>query len=291
MNSRHKNIKFTKEVESNGSLPFLDVLVSREEGKFTTNIYRKPTFSGVFTNFESFLPSSYKNGLVFTLLYRCFRICSSVKKFHEQVEFTKNTLRMNSYPDGVLKSCIQTFMRKLVRPKVAVHTVAKKEVLLVLPYLGHVSVCLREKLHVLFSSSFPYCKLRLVFRSNLRLRSLFSFKDKLPTHLRSCLVYRYRCSSCNAAYIGKTKRQFKVRMCEHLGISHLTGKERSIKESQMTAIHKHNLECMSAPSFCDFEILASETNDFRLTLKESLLIKHHNPCLNKTVQSKPLELF
>ena len=80
-------------------------------------------------------------------------------------------------------------------------------------------------------------------------------------------------------------------MCEHLGISHLTGKERSLQESQKTAIHKHNLECMSAPSFGDFEILASESNDFRLTLKESLLIKRDNPCLNKTVQSKPLELF
>ena len=182
-------------------------------------------------------------------------------------------------------------MRKIVRPKVVVHTVPKKDVLLVLPFLGQTSIRLREKLHVLFNSSFPYCKLRLVFKSNLRLRSLFSYKDKLPTYLRSCLVYRYRCSSCNAAYIGKTKRQFKVRACEHLGISHLTGEKRNLKESQMSAIHKHNLVCMSAPSFCDFEILTTESNDFRLTLKESLLIKHHNPCLNKTVQSKSLELF
>ena len=134
--------------------------------------------------------------------------------------------------ESVLNSCIQAFLRKIDRPKIPVHTVPKKEVMLVLPYLGHVSVRLREKLHVLFNSSFPYCKLRLVFKSNVRLRSLFSLKDKLPVHLRSCVVYRYRCSSCNAAYIGKTKRQFKVRICEHLGISHLTGKERSLQESQ-----------------------------------------------------------
>ena len=35
---------------------------------------------------------------------------------------------------------------------------------------------------------------------------------------------KFQCGSCNATYYGKTKRRFKVRMCEHLGISALTGK-------------------------------------------------------------------
>ena len=37
-------------------------------------------------------------------------------------------------------------------------------------------------------------------------------------------VYKFTCGSCNATYSGKTKRHFKVRICEHLGISALTGK-------------------------------------------------------------------
>ena len=45
---------FTYEVENNDKLPFLDILVIREDNEFTTNIYSKPTFSGLYTNFHRF---------------------------------------------------------------------------------------------------------------------------------------------------------------------------------------------------------------------------------------------
>ena len=44
------------ETEKENKLSFLDVEVIRKKGKFTTKIYRKPTFRGLYTNFESFLP-------------------------------------------------------------------------------------------------------------------------------------------------------------------------------------------------------------------------------------------
>ena len=69
-------MSFSFEQEKNGMFSFLDVEVSREKGKFVTTIYRKPTFSGVYTHFESFLPTVYKFGMVYTLVYRCFKICS-----------------------------------------------------------------------------------------------------------------------------------------------------------------------------------------------------------------------
>ena len=43
------------ETEKENKLFFLDVKIIREQGKFSTTIYRKPTFSGVYSNFESFL--------------------------------------------------------------------------------------------------------------------------------------------------------------------------------------------------------------------------------------------
>ena len=64
MNSRHNNINFTKELEENNSLYFLDVLVFRNVDTLVTSIYRKPTFSGVFTNFNSFIPTVYKHVLI-----------------------------------------------------------------------------------------------------------------------------------------------------------------------------------------------------------------------------------
>ena len=57
-----------KDKKKREKLSFLDVEVIREQAKFTTTIYRKPTFSVVYSNFESFLPSVYKFGVVYTLV-------------------------------------------------------------------------------------------------------------------------------------------------------------------------------------------------------------------------------
>ena len=53
-NSRDMNINFTIENESNGSLAFLDVEISRLDGKFCTSVFRKKLFSGLGISFFSF---------------------------------------------------------------------------------------------------------------------------------------------------------------------------------------------------------------------------------------------
>ena len=45
-------------------------------------VYRKPTFSGVYTNFDSFLPNVHRLGMMYTLAYWCFKNCSYWKKSH-----------------------------------------------------------------------------------------------------------------------------------------------------------------------------------------------------------------
>ena len=86
MNSRHRNIHFTYETENNNMLAFLDVLVCREETGLVTSIYRKPTFSGLYTHFDSFIAEKYKSGLIYCLLFRIFTFTVSWSKFHEEVK-------------------------------------------------------------------------------------------------------------------------------------------------------------------------------------------------------------
>ena len=69
LNSCHVIMSFSMEKQKENKLSF------HEQGKFTIAVYRKPTFSGVYTNFESFLPLVYKFGMVYTLAYRYFCIC------------------------------------------------------------------------------------------------------------------------------------------------------------------------------------------------------------------------
>ena len=67
-------MSFAIENEKDNRMSFLDVNIIRELGKFTTSVYRKPTFSGIYTHFDSLLLSTYKLSMIPTLLYRCFQI-------------------------------------------------------------------------------------------------------------------------------------------------------------------------------------------------------------------------
>ena len=74
-----------------------------------------------------------------------------------------------------------------------------------------------------------------------------------------------------------------------MGISNLTGKRvKNVKES---AVSDHPLQCDCTIDFDHFDILASDTNSFRLLIEKSLLIKCDKPVLNRTLKSFPLKLF
>ena len=77
--------------------------------------------------------------------------------------------------------------------------------------------------------------------------------------------------------------------CEHLGISALTGKR--VKGDDDSAIKEHLLFCNHTPDFEDFSILATNNNEFKVTVMETLLINRNHPPLNKNKQFLPLELF
>ena len=50
-------MSFTIENEKDNRMSFLYVKIIPEQGKFTTSDYRKPTCDGIYTYFDSFLPS------------------------------------------------------------------------------------------------------------------------------------------------------------------------------------------------------------------------------------------
>ena len=57
---------FTIETKQNNKISFLNVNVIPEKGKLVTSVYRKTTFSGVYTRFDNFLPDTYKIGMIYT---------------------------------------------------------------------------------------------------------------------------------------------------------------------------------------------------------------------------------
>ena len=71
--------------------------------------------------------------------------------------------------------------------------------------------------------------------------------------------------------------------------SNLTGKR--TKNAKESAISDQMLQCDSPIFFDDFDLLASDSNKFKLLTKESLLIKCDKPVLNRTTNAFPLDLF
>ena len=203
-------------------------------------------------------------------------MCYDFIKFHREIDKLKSILYKNSYPRDLVDKCIKELLDKILAPKPVVSTVPKKNLV-----IGLTNRILKNKL--------PYCNIRFDFQTKCKISNFFKFKDKIPSFLRPGIIYKFQCGSCNATYYGKTKRHFKVRTCEHLGISALTGKR--VKGDDDSAIKEHLLFCNHTPDFEDFSILGSNNNDFKVTLMESLLINRDHPPLNKNKQSLRLELF
>ena len=107
LSSKHPNINFSLEKENDGRLSFLDINIFREKGKFVTNVYRKKTFSGVYTNFNSFILETYKIGLIKSLLLQCFHLCSDFVKFHHEINILRSILCKNSYSRDFVDKCIK----------------------------------------------------------------------------------------------------------------------------------------------------------------------------------------
>ena len=119
---------------------FLDIEIIREDKTFTTSVYRKPTFSGVYTHFDCFLLSTYTFGTAYTLACRCLQICSSWTKLHNELVCLKETFSKNGYPEDFINKCFKKFMDNIHVVKETTLTVEKKPLVLVLPYLGSISL-------------------------------------------------------------------------------------------------------------------------------------------------------
>ena len=195
----------------------------------------------------------------------------------------------NSSPRDLIDKCTKEFLDKILTPKHVVSAVPKKDLITALPYLGKLPLQIRTRINRIMKNKLPYCNVQFVFQTKCKLSNFFTFKDKIPSVLRSDIVYKFQCGSCNATYYGKTKRHFQVRMCEHLGMSAFTGKR--VKGDDDSSIKEHLLFCNLTPDFEDFLILATNNNEFKVTLMESLLINREHPPLNKNKQPLPLQIF
>ena len=210
INNLHPQTQFTKEEESNSSLPFLDTLVQRNHDKsISVKIYRKPTHTNQYLKYTSHNPTSAKQSVITALFDRADNVVSNEKDKIEEKHLISAALQQNGYP----KEFIQRTVRKHIRRKEQSREHPEEEPehtkSINLPYIQGLSEQLKRALNK--------HNIKATFYTQTTLRSLLSKpKDPIPKEDRNNAIYQLNCKDCEAVYVGETKRTLNIRAEEHI---------------------------------------------------------------------------
>ena len=107
LNSVRTTIKFTMELERDGSLPFLDTkLTRREGGALDVTVFRKPTHTDRYLHFSSHHPASAKRAAVRSLFDRARNVTLRKENLREEEDHLTTTFKQNGYPLGPYPSSV-----------------------------------------------------------------------------------------------------------------------------------------------------------------------------------------
>jgi hypothetical protein len=115
----------------------------------------------------------------------------------------------------------------------------------------------------------------VAFQTQKTIGDFFPYKDKVKdAEAQSLVVYKIKCDSCDAEYIGKTERILCHRVKEH-------------RTSNTSACYQHT---KSNPghkmNYDGIEIIDRADNNMKLQIKELLHILKQKPTLNKQLNSQ-----
>ncbi|KYN12186.1 hypothetical protein ALC57_15637, partial [Trachymyrmex cornetzi] len=222
-NSYHDRITFTCDRNYEGSINFLDVTVSVEEGQIKFNNYKKPTNSGRYLSFHSNHPLEHKKGVIISLLDRILFLAHP--EFHNKnIEMMIITLFDNGYPLNLIFNTINKRIKCLSRRKKVYNNSSQNSdndnsinKYFTVPYIKNIS----EK-----------------FKSNSIIKT---DKDKLDKMEQCNVVYKINCLNCESSYVGQTKRKIKTRLKEHKSsTSNSNTVHNVVAQHQINLNHKFN---------------------------------------------------
>ena len=194
----NSNIKVTMEREENQKLPFLDVLLENHSNQgIITSVFHKKTYTGLLTNCFSFVPFSYKLGLVRTLVDRIFKINNTWAGFHLDIHVNNLTkmLRKNSFPSSVIENVVRKFRNNYFTPD-STQSVARKDNCLYfkLPYIGPFSIITQRRIKELVNTLCSDLEIKLVFKVyKMHTFFLYSILNKtLSFNLLKCIFLQFQ---------------------------------------------------------------------------------------------------
>ena len=298
MNNFHKDIKFTYETESDSTISFLDVNVTRRsDGTFDTAVYRKKTDNSIYINWDAFATRQWKIGTLKGLFRRAFLICSTKEALEKEIKFLKDVFtKNNGYPSKIVNRTLEEIRNKVKEQDSSEEKVqqpnggtpeneedTKLMPYCCLPYKGTTGEKIlrgfkRKLQEVLPSNVEP----RFTYKGT-KLGSLFTIKDKVESIHQTNLVYGYIPqgeSELKDGYIGETHVRLGRRTQEHGSWD------------KKSSIYKNSLLKNIEVAHDDFKILERGYPRYiDRKIAESLYVKDYNPVLNEQQDSYRLKLF
>ena len=258
-------IKFTREIEQDSKIAFLDSLVTRrEDGTISLSVYRKPTHTNQYLNFKSHHPLHQKLGVVRTLYHRCESIVTSDTDKKQERDLIASSLATCGYPKWSLKESRSTSKRSGQTDGQEEEESQSKVV--TIPYCSGLS----EKLSRIFRKH----NTKVASKPERTIRDLLvKPKDKIPQGQQCGVIYKIPCAECDAFYIGETGRQLNTRIGEHKKSVRLEGISSAVGEHQMDTGHDI--------AWDDISVLGVDSKDYPRKVREAIEIKRQQPPLNR----------
>ena len=191
-------------------MPFLDTLVTpQSDGSLATKVYRKPTHTNQYLQWDSHHAISNKYSMISSLLHRAKNICSNQQLLEEEQGQIHRALSTCKYPDWA----INRMRLKIGTPKTN-NSSNNKTI-----YRSHITVPHNEGLSESLKNICKRYGIQVYFKSGKTIKDeLVAPKDRDHITKKSGIIYRFKCDrlECDEEYIGETARTFGERFKEHL---------------------------------------------------------------------------
>ena len=109
INQVDTSIKYTMEKAGpDGSIPFLDLLITpKADGTLTTKVYRKPTHTDQYFQWDSNHNLASQYSVINTLIHRARTLCSTPESINQELEHLEKVLIGCKYPKWAIKKILQ----------------------------------------------------------------------------------------------------------------------------------------------------------------------------------------
>lgn len=104
LNSAHKNVRFTVELEHDRSLNFLDLSIERSDNKLNLGIYRKPTTTSNVIHFTSHHPLQHKLAAFRFFFHRLYNFPLNINKFNDELRIIHQIALHANYAIQIIKN-------------------------------------------------------------------------------------------------------------------------------------------------------------------------------------------